>query len=206
MPVTVNKLDYIYKKLLNEVKSKMNDTVEISDEEYGIIYDGNDSGNDEPVVDPSEEDKHDYSKDYLTFEALEDNCKITFLGYYINKIKYSLNNGLTWNTLNNNEYIILNNHEIAYFYNENDSDNHNYEILSRYGYCHFYSKNKFNVYGNILSLYNFNENLLGYIFKGLFENCINLIDASNLLLPSTTLAQYCYYDMFSGCSSLTKAP
>lgn len=64
MPVTVNKLDYIYKKLLNEVKSKMNDTVEISDEEYGIIYDGNDSGNqggnDEPIVDPSEEDTDDF--------------------------------------------------------------------------------------------------------------------------------------------------
>ena len=60
MPVTVNKLDYIYKKLLNEVKSKMNDTVEISDEEYGIIYEGNDSGNDEPVVDPSEKDTDDF--------------------------------------------------------------------------------------------------------------------------------------------------
>ena len=56
MPVTVNKLDYIFKKLLNEAKLKINDTVEISDEEYRIIYEGNDSGNqggnDEPVVDP----------------------------------------------------------------------------------------------------------------------------------------------------------
>ena len=66
MAVTVNKLDYIYKKLLNEVKSKMNDTIEINDEEYGIIYEGNDSGNqegnDEPVVDPSEEDTKDLKK------------------------------------------------------------------------------------------------------------------------------------------------
>ena len=103
MTVTVNKLDYIYKKLLNEVKSKMNDTIEISNEEaieLGLINnEENKGGNNEPIIDPSEEDKHDYSKDYLTFEALEDNCKITFLGNYIKEIKYSLNNGLTLNTL-----------------------------------------------------------------------------------------------------------
>ena len=48
MPVTVNKLDYIYKKLLDGVNSKMNDTIEISDEEYVNIY----GDNDESIVDP----------------------------------------------------------------------------------------------------------------------------------------------------------
>ena len=63
MSVTVNKLNYIFKKLLHDAKSKMNDTVEISDEEYVIIYEGNDSGNqggnnDASVVDPVTPDKY----------------------------------------------------------------------------------------------------------------------------------------------------
>lgn len=61
MSVTVNKLDYIFKKILHEARAKMNDTVEISDEEYGTIYEGNDSGNqggnDEPIVDPVNSDE-----------------------------------------------------------------------------------------------------------------------------------------------------
>ena len=66
MPVTVNKLDYIFKKLLHDAKSKMNDTVEISDEEYVTIYEGNDSenqggNNEEPILDPLEENYNDCS-------------------------------------------------------------------------------------------------------------------------------------------------
>ena len=33
-----------------------------------------------------------------------------------------------------------------------------------------------------------------------------IVDASNLKLPATTLAGYCYQQMFSGCKSLTTAP
>ena len=35
---------------------------------------------------------------------------------------------------------------------------------------------------------------------------INLIDASKLILPATTLADDCYSNMFEACSSLTQAP
>ena len=57
-------------------------------EEYRSQYINRDNkgiGYDSLIEVSSEE--HDYSKDYLTFEALEDNCKITFLGNYIKEIK-----------------------------------------------------------------------------------------------------------------------
>lgn len=43
-------------------------------------------------------------------------------------------------------------------------------------------------------------------FNYLFGYNTRLIDASNLLLPATTLAEYCYRGMFSNCTSLTSAP
>lgn len=43
-----------------------------------------------------------------------------------------------------------------------------------------------------------------YTFTGLFLNNTNLIDASNLLLPATTLKEDCYAYMFEGCSNMIK--
>jgi len=45
-----------------------------------------------------------------------------------------------------------------------------------------------------------------YAFQYLFYNCTAITDASELLLPATTLADYCYGDMFHGCTSLTAVP
>ena len=69
------------------------------------------------------------------------------------------------------------------------------------------------VYGNIMSLLDEtgfatktelpNESL---VFSGLFMGNNTLIDASELLLPATTLATACYYNMFYYCTNLTKAP
>ena len=72
----------------------------------------------------------------------------------------------------------------------------------------------FKVQGNIMSLINSTEfssmNTLGStaidIFALLFTNCTTLTDASNLILPATTLQNRCYFRMFYGCTNLTKAP
>ena len=45
-----------------------------------------------------------------------------------------------------------------------------------------------------------------YAFYKLFYGNTNLIDASDLILPFTSLTQSCYNSMFYGCSSLTTAP
>ena len=68
------------------------------------------------------------------------------------------------------------------------------------------------VYGNIMSLVN--ENYFATAtslsasntFHNLFSNNTQLRDAHGLQLPATTLTQYCYDGMFSGCSNMTTAP
>ena len=72
---------------------------------------------------------------------------------------------------------------------------------------------KCKAYGNIMSLLdetNFatktdlpNETL---VFSNLFDSNTALTDASELLLPATTLSEGCYYQMFYGCTALTAAP
>ena len=72
-----------------------------------------------------------------------------------------------------------------------------------------------NVSGNIMSLL-YGSNFTGeettfpsgssYNFCCLFRDNTHLVDASDLILPATTLAQNCYGSMFKGCTSLTTAP
>jgi hypothetical protein len=69
------------------------------------------------------------------------------------------------------------------------------------------------VYGNIMSLVDKDNFATIYTtlpaastFKELFDGYTNLIDASGLLLPATTLTDNCYESMFRVCVKLTKAP
>lgn len=71
-----------------------------------------------------------------------------------------------------------------------------------------------NVGGNIMSLL-YGSNFTGeetafpsgtFTFYGLFSSNTHLVDASDLLLPATTLSTSCYASMFDGCTSLTTAP
>lgn len=70
---------------------------------------------------------------------------------------------------------------------------------------------EFNARGNIMSLVD-SENfdtlttVSPNAFNELFRNARTLKDASGLVLPATTLAQYCYQGMFKNCDSLTAAP
>lgn len=43
-------------------------------------------------------------------------------------------------------------------------------------------------------------------FAKLFKGCKHIVDASNLVLSSTTLKNYCYDGMFEQCSALTAVP
>ena len=70
------------------------------------------------------------------------------------------------------------------------------------------------VYGNIMSLISpdnystltaFGDGT-SYNFAALFMNNTGLTDASGLILPATTLTEYCYAAMFRGCSNFTTAP
>lgn len=133
-----------------------------------------------------------YDEQYLTIEALEDG-ELTLQS---SSVYYSINGG-EW-TLGTT-ISVSNGDEIRF-----KSDN---------GGSYLFSDNTlaFNVYGNIESL-EYGDNFVGqtstnaHSLPSLFGYCTGLVDASNLVLPATTLANACYQGMFDGCTSLTAAP
>ena len=150
----------------------------------------------------------DYSKEYLTFEALEDGLTAKLS---VNACEYCVDNG-DWTTLAaNTETITINTGQTLSF--RGNLIPVIDDITDTYGIGTFTISKKCNLKGNIMSLLYGNDfidktELTGknYTFFGLFYNCVNIVDAYNLILPATILADHCYSSMFSGCTSLTKAP
>lgn len=65
------------------------------------------------------------------------------------------------------------------------------------------------VSGNIMSLFDKTSERNSVPkngFRWLFYGCEHLVDASELKLPATNLADFCYSEMFEGCRNLTTAP
>ena len=157
----------------------------------------------------------DYSQEYLTIKSLADNNTITwtFTGSTpIQNVIYWSKNGTSWTsaiastsdtpvslaTLNKGEKMYLKGENATYA-----------PSVSRYS--HFNSDYEFNVSGNIMSLI-YGDNFIGqitlsssYNFTGIFKSS-KVYDASNLILPATTLTSSCYNGMFRGCTSLVAAP
>lgn len=127
-------------------------------------------------------------------------------------IEYKLNGGewvsITSNTGASAPTITVNTGDKIKFRGSNTSYSDYASSYSTFGS----STAVFAVEGNIMSLIN-STNFATltalqskYTFNGLFNNCKGLTSAENLVLPATTLADSCYYNMFYGCSSLTTAP
>ena len=80
------------------------------------------------------------------------------------------------------------------------------------GYNTFTCSGQYNVGGNIMSLLYSDECMVEDTltntgtFMSLFEESTTLVNAKDLILPATTLTNYCYYSMFTYCTSLTTAP
>ena len=91
-------------------------------------------------------------------------------------------------------------------------NNEQYYDSSSYVYNSFSGSALFEAEGNMMSLIygdDFKNKLTisrAYAFASLFQNCVNLVSAKNLILPATTLVDCCYQSMFYGCTSLTAAP
>lgn len=149
-------------------------------------------------------DKHDYSKDYLTFTAIED----TTFKFSVNALQYSLDDGATWTTLpaKTASSVVTAGNKILW-------KQTGLTPTSSNGIGTFSATGNFNVSGNIMSLY-YGDDFVGqtdltgknYVFYRLFHQCDKLVSAENLILPATTLASFCYGSMFQGCTSLTTAP
>lgn len=161
--------------------------------------------------------QHNYANDYFTIESLQDsntislvkvkNCSISPTIYY------STDDGNTWSsvsatstttnitTINTGDKLLLR------------STNNNLAITwDTYNKLNC-SKN-FKVYGNVMSLLfgnnfqnqvTFNNNTT-HNLAGLFYGVTTLTDASDLILPATTLNSNCYNCMFRGCTNLVNGP
>ena len=152
----------------------------------------------------NKKDSHDYSEDYLTFVAKESGT-FTFTPNNSNVISYSTDSGKTWIEGNSVE---VNNGDKVMWKGTMTSESESYS-----GVGTFSSTAEFDVQGNIMSLL-FGDNYKGqldltgtsFAFSSLFYQNTKIINAKNLSLPATTLAEGCYYNMFNGCTSLTTAP
>ena len=167
--------------------------------------------NSEPVEGP----------DYFYIESLGDGNTLSVVnkgngntGGVTPTLEYSKDKN-TWNTITfdwtNGEHttelpVKLNTGEKMYFRN----DTRKFSVS--YNKCITFSPSvSSNVGGDIRTLSNYLDvdsetKPQTYMFRSLFENNQYIVDASNLRLPYTTLAEYCYGYMFNGCTSLTTAP
>ena len=125
-------------------------------------------------------------------------------------IEYSKNNGSTWNSITSSR------DGVSFSVNSGDKvifrgSNAHY-ATSNLNYSYFQTTCKFKINGNIMSLLygdNFaTQNILpsGSTFCCFFVNNTGLTDVENLDLIATTIKDSCYEGMFSGCTSLAKAP
>ena len=149
----------------------------------------------------SGKERIDLSKSYFAIEALEDGVEVKFNNYY----EYCIDDGF-WIKADVTTLTSINAGQTMYFR----------AILmpdpSR-GIGSFDIVNKCNLSGNIMSLlfgddFEDKTSLRDYIFafRYLFMNNDSIVDASQLILPATTLADYCYEYMFYGCTLLEAAP
>lgn len=158
----------------------------------------------------------DYTNDYLTIEALEDGLTVSLSQ---NACEYCIDNG-SWNNLSADVITPSINKGQTLSFKGSLTPNSGTGKSSRaidpgigLGIGRFTISKKCNLKGNIMSLL-FGDNFEGqtdlngydYAFCNLFNYCSTIIDASQLLLPATTLASHCYYNMFWGCSSLVTVP
>lgn len=171
--------------------------------------------------------KRDYSKEYLTIEAVSDATVVFYKksDEISRTIQYSKNKH-TWNTIsfgNFSDKDIPEAYKVSLLAGEKlylKGNNSAYGD-ERGNYCSInINEGSGNISGNIMSLI-YGDNFYGqtvldtpYLFHRLFASFRigvmyeynNIIDASNLILPATTLADDCYSHMFQYCTSLTTAP
>ena len=153
-------------------------------------------------IDWNSKTKTDNKNNYLTFVALEPTTYSfnSDLGY---SLQYSTDNGVSWNTLaaTIKTPTIQTGDKVLWKGNI-------YGTIGKVG-VKFSSTGKYEVEGNIMSL-RYGDDFKNkvtlsepYTFSELFYGDTKLISAENLVLPATTLADYCYEEMFGGCTSLT---
>lgn len=153
---------------------------------------------------------YDYSQDYLTFRILTGGT-ISWKAFGSNSaktIEYSINDG-TWTpiTASSSASVSVVADDVVRFKGNNTtyaSSNDDYSGFEG-------GSATFNIEGNIMSLI-YGDNFVGettmtgtYNFCSIFKQS-TAVSAENLILPATTLTNYCYRAMFSKAYDMAAAP
>ena len=146
---------------------------------------------------------HDYSQDPFTIEALEDNVTIRINNQKACQLTYTKNGGTSQTlTVSANVTEALN-----VTLNTGDICTFTSIRWIQYGAKgHFIVSGRFKVYGNLMSLKNYSTSIDTSGCNGALKDNVGLIDASNLVMPATSLSQNACGEFFSGCSSLVSGP
>ena len=140
----------------------------------------------------------------LTFVSLEDGSTIKLSNISTNNTYETSTDGETWTSYGLESIITLDEGERVYFRCTYYTPTNN---DSRY--VHFVLTGKIEAYNNVNSMYstdfaNITTLPQQYVFYNLFSSCSALYRAP--LLPATVLSNVCYAGMFSGCSNLVEPP
>ncbi len=144
---------------------------------------------------------------YLTFTAEEDGSTFGIVNYEGNNpdVQYTLDDGETWTALAAGDTITLaHKGDKALLRGDNPNG-----FSKRYDkYSSFTMTGKIAASGSVMSLIDGTGETIvvpaDYCFYRLFKGCTSLTQTPEL--PATTLAGRCYGEMFSCCTSLTQTP
>ena len=149
----------------------------------------------------------------LTFEAIVDNTRVSYSPYNKNEVhmEYSTDNGATWTSTTGGNITLQTTGQKVMFRASSPNSTLATSSLNTSFSC---SPGSCYVYGNVMSLLDKDnyttqtELTASYTFRRLFRNNTNIYSHSSksLYLPATTLSDYCYQEMFYGCTNLTAAP
>ena len=153
-------------------------------------------------------DNINWDKEYLTFIPIDD-CTFTFSQRGTGPLYYSIDSGTTWTS--GTSVSVSSGIKVMWKGSMTPNRSTSTSDYTDTGIGTFSATGQFKVRGNIMSLL-YDDDFIGKVtlagywwFTSLFENS-TIASASKLSLPAITLAPYCYYRMFDGCTSLISVP
>jgi hypothetical protein len=122
-------------------------------------------------------------------------------------LEYCVNGDGVWTSVTDGEQIVIPIPAEGYVELRGDNESMcSYNDDGTYLYWNLSVEYNHSLSGDIMSICGFSDTLEDYHFNRFFENDTTLIDASNLILPATMLAEACYSHIFCGCTNLVTAP
>jgi len=156
-----------------------------------------------------------WNHDYLCFTALEENATVALVKKKspFDKYEYSTDK-LNWKDITLALSTDQQKTAFATLANAGDkvyvrAKETRTKVQDRENLVCFDSSKQVEISGNIMYMATPSDpkyyTLQGFDFYSLFSSC-SIVKADGLVLPATTLAEYCYNSMFGNCSSLVSAP